>query len=205
MVTRVLNPGVWVLVFRPLAYVLWAFYQVQFSGNLFYLGADPVEAIIHFLGEWSVWLLWIVLVVPFLQSKMGLPLNRYRRRIGLAAFYYVLLHGLAYFGLLQGFDWPSLLADLNDRPYVVVGFVAFLGLLPLALTSTRGWQRRLKRRWKSLHRIVYVVAILTVLHVWWQVKASFGYAALVTLLLIIILSLKFLPSFLARLKTSSNL
>jgi len=205
MSTRILDIGLWLLVGWPLAYVLWAFYQVQFAGDLFYLGADPIEAIIHFLGEWSVWLLWLVILMPVLQRKTRLPFNRYRRRVGVSVFLYVLLHGLSYFGLMQGFDLTSLIEDLNDRPYVVVGFLALVALTPLVITSTKGWQRRLKKKWKSLHKLVYPIAVLSLLHVWWQVKASFGYAVLITLLLVIILIVKFLPAYLARVKTSSNL
>ena len=106
---------------------------------------------------------------------------------------------------MQGFDLTSLIEDLNDRPYVVVGFLALVALTPLVITSTKGWQRRLKKKWKSLHKLVYPIAVLSLLHVWWQVKASFGYAVLITLLLVIILIVKFLPAYLARVKTSSNL
>jgi sulfoxide reductase heme-binding subunit YedZ len=94
--------------------------------------------------------------------------------VGLFAFSYVGLHLLAYLGLLAEFEPIRVVDDLTERPYIMVGFAGFLALLPLAVTSTRGWQRRLGKRWKRLHRLVYLVCVLAVLHLLWLSKSSYA-------------------------------
>jgi sulfoxide reductase heme-binding subunit YedZ len=95
-----------------------------------------------------------------------------RRTVGLFAFFYVSLHFFLYLGLDQGFAWSFILEDVTDRPFITSGFFGFLLLVPLAVTSTKGWIRRLGRRWQKLHRLVYVAAGLGVLHFYWKVKAD---------------------------------
>ena len=135
------------------------------------LGANPIETLIHSLGIWGLNFLLITLAVTPLRGLSGWawPL-RLRRMLGLFAFFYVLLHFLVYAGLDQRFDLGVILEDIAERPYITVGFSALVLLLPLALTSTRGMMRRLGRRWKKLHRLVYPIAILGVWHFYWQVK-----------------------------------
>lgn len=142
------------------------------------LGANPVEAIEHRTGDWTIWLLLASLAVTPLRRLTGWNwLIRYRRTLGLLAFSYVCLHFLTYLVIDQGFPIQGLTLtyvweDIVKRPYVTVGFTAFMLLIPIAWTSTRGWIRRLGRRWTTLHQLVYVAAALGVLHYMWLVKGD---------------------------------
>ena len=154
----------------------------------FSLGANPIEELIHSLGSWALNFLLITLAVTPLRQLSGQPwLLRFRRMMGLFAFFYVLLHFLVYAGLDQRFDLPVILEDIAERPYITLGFTAFVLLLPLAATSTRGMVRRLGGNWKKLHRLVYPIAILGVWHYYWLVKADLTdpliYAGILALLL----------------------
>lgn len=135
------------------------------------LSADPIEETQNFMGIWALRLLLLTLAITPLQQLSGqLWLLRLRRMTGLYALFYALLHLLNYLVPDQGLDWPAILEDVLERPFITIGALALLGLLMLGLTSTRGWQRRLGRRWQQLHWLVYPVAILAVWHFWWQVK-----------------------------------
>jgi len=150
--------------------------------------ADPVEDITHLTGEWALRLLLASLAVTPLRRLFGWRgLAPFRRTLGLLAFGYALLHFATYVALDLGFDFAALAEDVGERLYITAGFAAFLLLLPLAITSTRGWQRRLGRRWLKLHRVVYAAGALAVLHFIWLVKADLRepliYAALLAALL----------------------
>ena len=152
------------------------------------LGADPVAALTHATGEWALRLLLLGLALTPLRRLTGQawPI-RFRRLVGLYAFFYACLHLAVFLVLdLQGF-WTQIFEDIVKRPYITVGFAAWLLLVPLAVTSTQGWMRRLGPRWHRLHRLVYPAAILGVTHFWWQVKADWRepavYAAVLLLLL----------------------
>lgn len=134
------------------------------------LGANPVETLEHETGEWAIRLLFATLAVTPLRRLTGWPVGRFRRRLGLAAFGYGLAHFLLWAGFDNGLDLASIGEDIVERPYVTAGFAAFTLLVPLAVTSTRGFQRRLGRRWVTLHRLVYLAAALAVVHFWWLVK-----------------------------------
>jgi sulfoxide reductase heme-binding subunit YedZ len=196
---------IWLMVLLPLMQLGWAFYQLQFAGNILYLGAEPGKAIVHTLGQWAVVYLMWVLVVPVIRRYTKVNLIAYRRRLGLAAFTYGLFHVLGYLVFLLGLEWSAFYDDLYKRPYMLAGMVAMLLMVPLAITSTKGWQKKLKHNWKRLHQLVYPSALLVVIHLWWQVKAGFMLAAVVTLIFVSILLLKIFPDFLARFKSSSNL
>jgi sulfoxide reductase heme-binding subunit YedZ len=152
------------------------------------LGADPIAALTHRTGDWALRLLLACLAMTPLRRVLGRPWPlRFRRLLGLYAFFYACLHLSVYVVLdLNGY-WAQVLTDLAKRPFITVGFMAWLLLLPLAITSTRGWMRRLGRRWGQLHRAVYVAAALGVLHYFWLVKADLrepmAYAAVLALLL----------------------
>lgn len=153
------------------------------------LGANPIEAITHGTGLWGLRLLLASLAITPLRRATGWNwLIAYRRPLGLLAFTYAVLHVATFVALDHWFDWARILADVRKRPYVTAGALAFLCLLPLALTSTRGWIRRLGKRWTTLHRLAYVAAAAAVLHYWWLVKADvrapLGYAAVLALLLL---------------------
>ena len=171
----------------PLAILSWQMWTVATTGSDA-LGADPVAEIEHRLGLWALRLLLLTLAITPLRQLTGwTALLRFRRMLGLYAFAYASLHLAAYVVLDLRGDWPLLLEDIAKRPYITVGFLAWLLLVPLAITSTRGWMRRLGRRWAQLHRLVYAVAVLAVLHFWWLVKSDLRepalYAGIAVLLL----------------------
>jgi sulfoxide reductase heme-binding subunit YedZ len=155
------------------------------------LGANPVEFVIRSLGTWTLVLLVVTLSITPLRLATGWawPM-RLRRMFGLFTFFYAVLHLLAWLGLDQWFDAAAIWKDVVKRPYITVGFAALLLLVPLAVTSTNGWVRRLGgRNWQRLHRLVYLIAPLAVLHFWWQKAAKndigepFIYAMIVAALL----------------------
>ena len=152
------------------------------------LGADPVAELTHRTGDWALRFLLLSLAMTPLRRVLdqAWPI-RFRRLLGLYAFAYACLHLTIYVVLdLNGY-WAQILEDIVKRPFITVGFLAWLLLTPLAITSTRGWIKRLGRRWGQLHRAVYAVGILAVLHFFWLVKADLRepliYAAILALLL----------------------
>ena len=175
------------LALTPLAILSWQMWAVATAGGDA-LGADPVAEIEHRLGLWALRLLLLTLAITPLRQLTGWHvLVRFRRMLGLYAFAYASLHLAAYAVLDLRGAWPLLAEDIVKRPYITVGFLAWLLLVPLAVTSTRGWILRLGRRWASLHRLVYAVAVLAVLHFWWLVKSDLRepalYAGIAALLL----------------------
>ena len=135
------------------------------------LGANPVQEVLHTLGRTGLNLLIITLAVTPIRRETGLNwLVGLRRTLGLAAFGYILLHAITYAVLDQGLAWGSLLVDVTRRPYITLGFLGLVLMVPLAVTSTNAMQRRLGRNWVKLHRLVYVIGVLGVVHFFWQVK-----------------------------------
>lgn len=147
-------------------------------------GPDGAEAATAYLGDWALRLLIVTLAVSPLRRRFGWPLAASRRGLGLATFGYALAHLTIYFVGLAGGDWRTLIEDVVERPYITVGAAALLILLPLAVTSTRGWQRRLKRRWLTLHRWVYVAAALAMVHLIWLTRDGYGEVVLYLALLL---------------------
>jgi sulfoxide reductase heme-binding subunit YedZ len=155
------------------------------------LGANPVEFVIRSLGTWTLVALLVTLSVTPLRLATGWAwLLRLRRMFGLFTFFYALLHLGAWLWFDHSFDAAAILRDVLKRPYITVGFAALLLLVPLAVTSTNAWEKRLGgRNWQRLHRLVYVIAPLAVLHFWWQKAAKndvgepFVYALIVAALL----------------------
>ena len=142
-------------------------------------GPDPAETIVRYLGEWATRMLLAALAVSPVARALGRPrLIRYRRTFGLTAFAYAVAHFAGYFVLLAGLDANIFLADFRDRPYITVGLGALVLLVPLAASSTRGWQRRLARNWRRLHRVVYVIGVLACVHLLWLSKGDYMDAAL---------------------------
>ena len=175
------------LCLTPLAILAWQFWDVYRTGSDA-LGADPVAEIEHRLGIWALRFLLIALAVTPLRQLTGQPvLIRFRRMLGLYAFAYASLHLAAYLVLdLRGY-WLQIFEEIVKRPYITVGFAAWLLLVPLALTSTTGWIRRLGKRWALLHRLVYAIAVLAVLHFWWLVKSDIREPALYAAILAVLL------------------
>jgi sulfoxide reductase heme-binding subunit YedZ len=154
------------------------------------LGANPVEFLQHATGDWTLrFLVFTLCITPF-RKLFKLPdLIRFRRMLGLFAFFYVCLHFLTYLGPDQSFDLAGMWKDVAKRPFITVGFLGFILLIPLALTSTAGWIRRLGgKRWQMLHRAIYVTAICGVIHYYWLVKSDVRkpvfYGSLVAILLL---------------------
>lgn len=162
---RLLKPAVWLLSLLPLALIV-------FHGLTDRLGAEPIEEITHRTGKTALTLLMVTLAVTPVRRLTGWNgAIRARRALGLFAFFYAVLHfGIYLFD--QWFDWSLIVEDVLKRPYVTVGFTALVLLVPLAVTSTKGWIRRLGRGWPKLHRLVYLAAGLAVLHFVWLVKAD---------------------------------
>lgn len=180
----VLKVAVFVAAAVPFALLLWGLVRDE-------LGANPLETVTHSTGDWALRLLLITLAMTPLRRVTGWawPLQL-RRMLGLYAFFYASLHFLVWLVLDQELMWGNILEDIAKRPYVTVGFLAWLLLVPLALTSTRGAMRRLGRNWGRLHRLVYPVAVLGVLHFLWLVKADLSEPLLYALILAVLLLLR---------------
>lgn len=155
------------------------------------LGANPIEFITHSTGTWTLVGLLVTLSVTPLRRLTGrADLIRYRRMLGLFAFFYAALHFMTYLWLDQFFDLAGIAKDIAKRPFVTVGFAAFVLLIPLAATSTRAMMRRLGRRWQQLHRLVYLIALLGVIHYLWLVKKDLTQPLIFGAVLILLLAMR---------------
>ncbi len=166
----------WLLLLAPGAWLGSHVYDllVNPTAALGPLGADPVEYIVRFLGEWGLRILVVSLLISSLARRLKKPaIIRVRRLVGLFAFAYVSAHFAGYVWLLAEARWGEIVADFFDRPYITVGLLGWVTLLPLAVTSTRGWQRKLGRNWKRLHKLVYVAVIAGVVHLFWLTRDGF--------------------------------
>ena len=182
---------VFIACLAPLAYLVYN----AFENNL---GADPIATITHFTGFATLRLLVVTLAItPLRRLYKGLSwLIRFRRMLGLFAFFYGCLHLLTYIGLFAAFNVSTMIDDIAKRPYVMAGAAAWTLMLPLALTSTQWSMRRLGgKRWQALHRLIYLSAILGVLHYWWIVKTGVRTPITVTLVLALLLLARILWRF----------
>ncbi len=179
-----------VLCLLPFAWLAWNTYQAQL-GQPNILGANPAEYLIRATGDWTLRFICIVLAVtPLRVISKTPPLARFRRMLGLFVYFYVVLHLLSYSWFDMGFDVPDIAKDIAKRPFILVGFAAFVLLTPLALTS---FNRAIKalgaKRWQMLHKLVYVIAGLGILHFFWMRAGKnnfaevFVYAAIIAVLL----------------------
>ncbi len=160
---------------KPLVFVACALPLVALVIDAFTdgLGVNPVETITHATGDWTLRLLLLTLAMTPLRGLTGWAWPvRLRRMLGLYSFFYAVLHLFTYLWLDQFFDWGAIVHDIAKRPFITVGMLAFVLLIPLAATSTQAMMRRLGRQWKRLHRLVYVIGIAGVLHYLWLVKAD---------------------------------
>lgn len=158
---------VFVLGLAPLVVLLWRAYQDRLTAN-------PIEYITHYTGDWTLRFIIFTLFITPLRKVLGQPgLIRYRRMIGLFAFFYACLHFLTYLVIDKFFDWKEILTDIGKRTYITVGFTGFVMLAALAVTSTAGWIRRLGgKRWQLLHRLIYLAVVAGVVHYYWSVKSD---------------------------------
>ncbi|MFZ5620037.1 MAG: sulfite oxidase heme-binding subunit YedZ [Pseudomonadota bacterium] len=178
---------VFILCLLPLAWLTFALFTDR-------LGANPIEALTRDTGEWALRLLLITLCMTPLRRFMGWswPL-RIRRMLGLFAFFYACIHLTTYLWLDQFFDWSGIWGDILKRPFITVGMLSFALLLPLAVTSNRFMIRRLGRNWARLHRLVYIIPALVVLHFWWLVKADVREPLIYALLFLFLMLLRWRP------------
>ncbi|MGD0499657.1 MAG: protein-methionine-sulfoxide reductase heme-binding subunit MsrQ [Bryobacteraceae bacterium] len=153
------------------------------------LTPNPIEYITHFTGDWTIRLIVATLAVTPLRKLLNRPgWIRYRRMIGLFAFFYGCLHFLTYLCVDKFFDFHAIAKDIGKRPFITVGFTAFVCLVPLAVTSTAGWIRRLGGKgWQRLHRLIYVTAVAGVIHYYWLVKSDIRLPALYGVLVALLL------------------
>ena len=159
-----------------------------FTGGL---GVNPVEDITHRTGDWALRFLLVTLAVTPLRRLAGWHgLIRFRRMVGLFAFFYAVLHFSTYLVFDHFFDLLLIIDDVAERKYVTAGFVGFVLMIPLAVTSTQGWIRRLGKRWTTLHRLVYASAVAGVVHFLWLVKIDIGEPLIYAVILAILFGLR---------------
>ena len=183
LVSKWTKVAVFLICLIPFVDLLWRFIKGD-------LGINPVETLQHGTGDWTIrFIVFTLCITPF-RKLLKLPdLIRFRRMLGLFAFFYVCLHFLTYLGPDQSFDLSGMWKDVAKRPFITVGFAAFVSLIPLAITSTAGWIRRIGgKRWQMLHRLIYFAAVCGVVHYYWLVKSDVRkplfYGALVGILLL---------------------
>jgi sulfoxide reductase heme-binding subunit YedZ len=166
---------------------LWPLAKLMILGFKDDLGANPIEKILRNTGFWTLTFLTITMAItPLRQLTQRVWLGRFRRMLGLFAFFYGVLHFSTYLVLDQFFDWANILKDISKRPYITVGFSALVLMTPLAVTSTDAMLKRLGgKRWRRLHRLVYLITAAGVIHFWWLVKKDISepliFAALLAL------------------------
>lgn len=169
VIRRVIKPALFIVCALPLLSLVLAAFGIGGAS----LGANPVERIQDTFGQWGLRFLCITLAVTPIRDWLNMPwLVQLRRMLGLYAFFYVLMHFLTWLILDQGLYWSGIVEDIGKRPFITIGFAALLLLVPLAVTLTNKMMRRLGKRWKSLHRVIYGICLLAVWHYYWQVKAD---------------------------------
>ncbi|MFW1677280.1 sulfite oxidase heme-binding subunit YedZ [Pontibacter sp. JAM-7] len=160
----------WSLFLGSLLPLIWIFYQAWTLN----LGADPAEEVTDYTGTWTLRFLLASLAITPLRKLLGWSwLIRYRRMLGLYTAFYALIHLLSFVTFILGWRMDLLWGEVTERPYIIVGSLAFMLLLPLVVTSTKAMQRRLGKRWMQLHRLVYVIALLAMVHFIWQIRSNY--------------------------------
>ena len=180
---RLAKPLVFLVALAPCLYLLFRTFTDRLSAN-------AIEDMTLTTGIWALRFLVVTLAITPIRRLTGWHrIIQYRRMLGLFAFFYAVLHVATFVVLDHFFDFQRIVADVVKRPYITMGSIAFLSMIPLAVTSTRGWIRRLGRRWQLLHRLIYVSAIAASIHYLWKVKVMIGspvyYAAIVATLLLV--------------------
>ncbi|CAA0097370.1 Protein-methionine-sulfoxide reductase heme-binding subunit MsrQ [Halioglobus japonicus] len=160
-----------------IALCLLPFVWLVYTAAVGSLGPDPAKALMHSTGEWSLRLLALCLLISPLRAWTGWPgVMKWRRTLGLFAFFYGCIHFVSFLQFYIGWDAAALGEELAERPYITLGFGAWILMLPLAVTSTRKMQQRLRGNWRRLHRLVYLAALLACLHLLWQARSDLGEA-----------------------------
>ena len=175
----------WLGGLTPVAWLIWRALTDR-------LGANPIEEILHRLGGTALILLLTTLSVTPIRRLTGWnSIIQVRRTLGLFGFFYLTMHFLVYAILDQTLDWEFIIEDLTERRYIIVGFTGWVLLIPLAVTSTKKWIRKLGKRWQRLHRLVYISTALGVAHFYWQVKADTYWPLVATIVLVTLMLFRF--------------
>ena len=191
--TKVIKPVVFILALLPIVLLSRSFYLDE-------LGANPFEVFTRSTGEWTLRFLLITLAMtPLRQLTTSAWPLRLRRMLGLFTFFYVCVHLLTYIWLDHFFDWGEIWIDIVKRPYITFGMLAFTLLIPLAITSTKKMMKRLGKRWKLLHKLIYAIAILGVLHFLLLVKADLREPIIYAFILFVLFLVRFKPELLNKL------
>ncbi|QOY86170.1 protein-methionine-sulfoxide reductase heme-binding subunit MsrQ [Paludibaculum fermentans] len=191
--SRWVKPVVFLAALAPLLLLVWQFFH---DG----LGANPLQFITHATGDWTLRFLVFTLAVTPLRKLLNLPdLIRFRRMLGLYAFFYGCLHLMTYLWFDKFFDWADIVKDIAKRPYITIGTLGLVLMIPLAITSTVGWIRRMGgKRWQMLHRLTYVSIVAGVIHYYWLVKLDVSrplfYGGLTAILLLYRVAVWFMKS-----------
>ena len=181
IISLAVKPVLFLLCLIPLAWLVWGALNET-------LGANPVETMTRETGEWTLRFLLITLLITPARQLLNLPwLIKLRRMLGLFVFFYAVMHFLTYIWFDQFFDVNEIIKDIIKRPFITVGFTAFILLIPLALTSNRAMIRRLKKNWQKLHQLIYIIAVLAVLHFIWLVKADYKQPIIYGVILLLLL------------------
>ena len=178
------KPVLFILLLVPLGFLVYRFFAND-------LGANPIETINRYTGDWALRILLATLVFsPLIRITHWNNVIQFRRMFGLFAFFYVCVHLTSYIVLDQYFDFGEIIDDEFKRPFITAGFSAFILLIPLAITSSNKMVERLQYRWIQLHRLVYIIAILAVLHFWWMVKVDTREPMIYAIILAILLGFR---------------
>lgn len=184
---RLAKPALFLLCLVPLGVMV-------FDALTGRLAAEPIKDLTHRTGLWGITCITATLAITPLRRVTGWNgLQSYRRMLGLFGFFYIGLHFLVYLVLDQFFDWHTIAKDIGKRPYITVGFTGLILMVPLAVTSTRGWIRRLGRRWTALHALVYVTALAGIVHFTWSQKADLTLPTRYGLVLVGLLAVRLVP------------
>jgi len=193
--TFLAKPAAFILCLLPGAYLAYAVYLV-FSGGENLLGPDPAQFLSLETGEWAIRLLILSLAITPLRYLLNWPYAfRFRRMIGLFAYFYVCMHLLVFLMFLLQWQWGAIGREIAERPFITIGFAGFVLLTLLALTSFNAAQRKLGRSWKRLHRLTYAASILCVMHVIWIVRSSYFDAVLYGSLVLLLLGYRLLRKY----------
>ncbi len=181
---KIIKPVLFILLLLPLVLLAYRFYSEGF-------GANPIETINRYTGDWALRILLLTLAFsPIIRIFRWNNIIQYRRMFGLFAFFYVCTHVTSYVVLDQFFDFSEIIDDVIKRPFITAGFSALILLIPLAVTSTNKMVERLQYKWIQLHRLVYIIAILAVLHFWWMVKIDTREPMIYAIILAVLLGIR---------------
>jgi len=184
--TSIIIKPLWFLAcLAPFLWLLLNAFEIAGPG----LGADPIEAIQDFMGKWGLRMLLLTLTLTPIRQLTGRAwIIQLRRMTGLFALFYISLHFLNYVVLDQGFTWSAIIEDVLERWFITLGALALLAMIPLGITSTNSWRRRLGRKWIRLHQLIYPIAILGCCHFWLQVKQDIAEPLLYVIILSVLLA-----------------